>query len=132
MNQDARRTRGIGFVIRLSFEARAQGSIVRGQDVGTPYHQVTVLVPIAIHFEGDGTGQLQVTIDPFDLTGQIGPEMPSHIAVEVRKPLGTPLDNSVGQVIAASALASMRTSLLGAGGGIASGFLSAFFNTVRP
>jgi hypothetical protein len=60
--------------------------------------------------------------------------MPSHVAVEVRNPLGTPIDNTVGQAIASTAQ-SRLSALLSATGPLqntASGFLAAFFNVVRP
>ena len=139
MNNATRRVRGVGFIIRLSFDARAAGGTGAigplPVDVGTPYHRVTVLVPIAIHFEDDGTGQLLVTIDPVDLAGSLtASEMTPHIAVEVQNPLGTPIDNAAGQAIA-DTVTGVVTAQLSASGplaDLASGGLAAFFNLVRP
>lgn len=133
LNRGSRRSRGFGLVFRLEFQVRAVGRIVSGRDVGTPYHDVTALVPMAIHFEDDGTGQLAVTIDPLDLAASAaGAEMPARITVEVHKS-GTPVDEAVATAIADTARASLVESMSAEGlSTLASGFFSAYFNLVRP
>jgi hypothetical protein len=132
LNQGTRRVRGVGFVLHLSFDARAKGSGA----IGTPWHRVTVLFPIALYFEDDGTGQLAVSIDPFDFVGSTThpPQMPNHVAIEITNPLGTPVDAAFGQVIAEMVLQSFVTSLAtdASMAGIVGGTFASFFSLVRP
>lgn len=134
LDHPGRRVRGVGLVFRADLQARAEGSVVHGVDLGTPYHDVSVWMPIAMLFESDGQNGLQMTFDPFDLVGSTSGQMASHIAVEVHNPGPGPIASTVGNVIANLALNGMAGVLSSpppSAVSLASGVLSGFFTGVR-
>ena len=135
LNDGTRRTRGIGFILQISFEARVEGRIIAGQDVGTPYHPVTAYIPIGMHFEDDGEGGVRITMDPLDLPGTSAAQMTSRIAVEVRNPIGTPVDEAAGNAIASAVLGTMTAAMGSPPAALVntlSNLLGGFFNVRRP
>ena len=135
LNDGTRRTRGIGFILQVSFEARAEGRIIAGQDVGTPYHPVTAYIPIGMHFEDDGEGGVRITMDPLDLPGTPAAQMTSRIAVAVSNPVGSPVDQAAGNAIASSVLATMTAAMGSPPAALVntlSNLLGGFFNARRP